>query len=393
MQRGKELFNTSIGPEGTNDNARKPAGRMSDFGWGSCYGCHPRGLTDGVTWMFGDGPRQTVSMESTVAHPQTPVLNVNVNANFAPLLPAFHQRALNWSAVRDEIQDFELNIRNVSGGQGLIALKDPFGNRAAVDPCVFNLRFTVNAACTDATREAEAAITTGRDADLDAHRRLHRVRHPRADHAQQGHRPRRGDRPRPVRRGQLPGLPRRRQLDRQHDRLRAAAAGGRDHRGAVESLPVQGGHLRCGAANELKGGAVAGQLNTDGANGVLGINIPSLLSVFAGGPYFHSGAAPTLDDVLANVQHRSLGTGGVDTLTNAGRPRQARQVRRQHRRQHADLPGKDDERSQGRCACRSAGPKEKRQVIESHLAPRSGARRRLDFGGVRLRQSMAAAAA
>ena len=69
--RGKELFNTSIGPEGTNDNARKPAGRMSDSGWGSCYGCHPRGLTDGVTWMFGDGPRQTVSMESTAAHPQT----------------------------------------------------------------------------------------------------------------------------------------------------------------------------------------------------------------------------------------------------------------------------------------------------------------------------------
>ncbi|MFI4930621.1 MAG: YncE family protein, partial [Burkholderiales bacterium] len=63
--RGKELFNTSIGPEGTNDNARKPAGRMSDSGWGSCYGCHPRGLTDGVTWMFPDGPRQTISMEST----------------------------------------------------------------------------------------------------------------------------------------------------------------------------------------------------------------------------------------------------------------------------------------------------------------------------------------
>jgi len=149
--RGKELFNTSIGPEGTNDNAKKPAGRMSDSGWGSCYGCHPRGLTDGVTWMFGDGPRQTISMESTVAHPQLPVINVNVNANFAPLLPAFHQRALNWSAVRDEIQDFELNIRNVSGGQGLIALKDPFGNRGVVDPCVFNLRFTVNATCTDAT--------------------------------------------------------------------------------------------------------------------------------------------------------------------------------------------------------------------------------------------------
>jgi hypothetical protein len=33
----------------------------------------------------------------------------------------FHdQRILNWSAVRDENQDFELNTRNVFGGRGLI---------------------------------------------------------------------------------------------------------------------------------------------------------------------------------------------------------------------------------------------------------------------------------
>src|SRR5262249_56786272 len=31
------------------------------------------------------------------------------------------------------------------------------------------------------------------------------------------------------------------------------------------------------------------------ANGVLGFNIPSVLSVFAGAPYFHSGQAPRLD--------------------------------------------------------------------------------------------------
>ena len=314
--RGKELFNTSIGPEGTNDNARRPAGRMSDFGWGSCYGCHPRGLTDGVTWMFGDGPRQTVSMESTVAHPQTPVVNVNVNADFAPLLPALHQRALNWSAVRDEIQDFELNIRNVSGGQGLIALRDPFGNRAAVDPCVFNLRFTVNATCTDATREAEAATTTGRDADLDALAAYiaFGIRAPITPH-----------------KASDPDVATGRALF-------AAANCQGCHGGAnwtastIDFAPpplatditagqlnrflCKAGTFDAASANELKGGAVAGQLNTDGANGVLGINIPSLLSVFAGGPFLHSGAAPTLDDVLANVQHRSLGTGGIDTLTH-----------------------------------------------------------------------------
>lgn len=319
--RGKELFNTSIGPEGTNDNARKPAGRMSDSGWGSCYGCHPRGLTDGVTWMFGDGPRQTVSMDSTAAHerarPQTAMVGVNVNSNFAPLLPAFHQRALNWSAVRDEIQDFELNIRNVSGGQGLIALKDATGQRAGVDPCVFNLQFALNAACTDATRQDEAAVTTGRDADLDAI----------AAYIAFGIR--------------APISPNRAvEADVIAGRGLFAAANCQACHGGVnwtsstldiapppKATEVTAGQLnrflcRAGTfdatlANELKGGAVAGQLNTDGANGVLGINIPSLVSVFASGPFFHSGAAQTLDDVLANVQHRSLGTSGVDTLANA----------------------------------------------------------------------------
>jgi cytochrome c peroxidase len=54
-----------------------------------------------------------------------------------------------------------------------------------------------------------------------------------------------------------------------------------------------------------------------GARGALGINTPSLLSVFASAPYFHSGAARTLDEVMENVTHRSDGTGGVDTLSSA----------------------------------------------------------------------------
>jgi YVTN family beta-propeller protein len=317
--RGKELFNTSVGPEGTNDNARKPAGRMSDFGWGSCYGCHPRGLTDGVTWMFGDGPRQTISMESTAVHSQVPQIGINVNNNFAPLLPTFRQRALNWSAVRDEIQDFELNIRNVSGGQGLIALPDGSlpGGRGAVDPCVFNLRFAVNAACTDATREAQAATTTGRDKDLDAI----------AAYISFGIR--------------APITPPARATDPdavQGRTLFAAANCQGCHSGAnwtastidftpppaaAEITAAQLNRFVCKVgtfdstkANELKAGNnVTGQANTDVANGILGINIPSLLNVFASSPFFHSGAARSLDEVLENAQHRSLGT-GVDTLSN-----------------------------------------------------------------------------
>src|SRR5262249_38104496 len=139
--RGEELFNTAIGPAGPVVESTPPAGRLSNFGWGACYNCHPNGHTDGVTWLFPDGPRQSISMESTAEHPQP--AGSMINANGAPLLPSFKQRALNWSAVRDEIQDFELNIRAVSGGEGLI-------------------------------RDGQAVVnlvptsTTGRDADLDS---------------------------------------------------------------------------------------------------------------------------------------------------------------------------------------------------------------------------------
>ena len=44
---------------------------------------------------------------------------------------------------------------------------------------------------------------------------------------------------------------------------------------------------------------------------------PSLLSLFAfPQTFFHNGAANSLAAVLANVTHRSAGTGGVDTLSN-----------------------------------------------------------------------------
>jgi hypothetical protein len=50
------------------------------------------------------------------------------------------------------------------------------------------------------------------------------------------------------------------------------------------------------------------------ARGILGFNVPSLISVFASAPYLHSGAAGTLNDVLLNVEHRTAGQTGVDVL-------------------------------------------------------------------------------
>ncbi len=77
-------------------------GRWSTNGWVSCAGCHPFGTTDNVTWSFPAGPRQTVDTSATYNSGAT------------------QQRILNWTAIFDEIHDFELNTRGVAGGTGAI---------------------------------------------------------------------------------------------------------------------------------------------------------------------------------------------------------------------------------------------------------------------------------
>jgi hypothetical protein len=76
----------------------------SDRGWGNCGSCHPDGRTDQVTWSFEAGPRQTVSLDGT----------------FGNLEGLADAHALNWTPVRDENDDFELNTRGVFGGRGFI---------------------------------------------------------------------------------------------------------------------------------------------------------------------------------------------------------------------------------------------------------------------------------
>ena len=78
--------------------------RLSSEGWQNCASCHFAGLTDGVVWVFGAGPRKSVPL----------------NGTFNPHNPD-DQRVLNYSAIFDEVQDFEANIRNVSGPGPLAA--------------------------------------------------------------------------------------------------------------------------------------------------------------------------------------------------------------------------------------------------------------------------------
>ena len=115
---GKELYNTSVGEfDPAAAGGAAITGRMSNNGWGSCAACHPFGLADNVVWIFPAGPRRTISQ----------------HADFDPGDPARNaMRPLNWTANRDEQEDFELNIRAVSGGLGLIVQADGSAQETAV---------------------------------------------------------------------------------------------------------------------------------------------------------------------------------------------------------------------------------------------------------------------
>ena len=83
-------------------------GKQSQDAWSSCGSCHDEGLADGVTWIFGDGPRQTLPMDG---------LYSKVNG-------AHDIRINNWSAARDSGTDFNQNSVGVQGGDGFAS--DPF---------------------------------------------------------------------------------------------------------------------------------------------------------------------------------------------------------------------------------------------------------------------------
>jgi YVTN family beta-propeller protein len=109
VQLGKLAFHTALGlPDSgifglpvRDIVPLEHRGKASNNGWSDCASCHPDGLSDNVSWIFGTGPRQTVSLD----------------AFFSKLNPA-DQRISNWSAVMGSITDFNNNARGVQGGTG-----------------------------------------------------------------------------------------------------------------------------------------------------------------------------------------------------------------------------------------------------------------------------------
>lgn len=94
--RGKRLFNTGVGRWSFRGQA-----------WSSCQTCHLDGLSDNVTWYFARGPRQSNSIEGS----------------FASKDPT-DQRIFNWGGLQDEAHDNENTVRGIQGGVGALVSVD-----------------------------------------------------------------------------------------------------------------------------------------------------------------------------------------------------------------------------------------------------------------------------
>jgi cytochrome c peroxidase len=265
---GKAIFFSSADVD-VPTGPKIPVGRLSSEGWSGCVSCHANGLTDQVVWIFGTGPRRSVPL----------------NGTFNPHNPN-DQKVLNYSAIFDEVQDFENNIRGTSGGLGLITLAD------GVTP--------------DPTLNAFALANTGRSAGLDALNAF-------------------------IARGIRTPISPLRNVNPFSQDARDIALG--------RKLFVENGCVKCHggggwsaarrdyipppAANEIVNGQVFRMLRTvstfNGANanevrqngvaplGADGFNPPSLLGAWALGPLLHNGSALTIDDVLDSAGHRRAG--------------------------------------------------------------------------------------
>lgn len=257
-------------------------GRMSNNGWGSCASCHPFRLSDNVVWIFGPAPAAP-SPNMPTSPPATPET----------------LRALNWSAIFDEEEDFELNIRGASGGLGLIIGADGVTQEPTV------------AAFTPANGEHRQLKVRGQNAwDAIKEYIAKGIRTPIW----------------PVSRPILTSCAAARCLSRTVARTAMAARSGPAHPRVRQAAPPDASLLTAGqlltelrpgntfnanAFNEIRATAVA-------PLGAGGFNPPTLLGLHAfPQTFFHNGSVNSLEAVMDNVQHRSDGNGGVDGLQSA----------------------------------------------------------------------------
>jgi YVTN family beta-propeller protein len=337
--KGRKFFVTGLGRWSLNGQA-----------WNSCEACHPDGMTDNVTWFFARGPRQTVSLDASY-DPQNPL----------------RRRVLNWTGIFDEIHDFELNTRGNSGGVGAIVhtVGPPVqaSDRIVFDGTAFQapqqVTTTPQAGLNGAASSLMPASGAGlRSAlsdwdDIDAYvktirsprapsnldanavaegKKLFEANHCAACHggshwtiAQVFYTP--GDDNNSAQgllrstRYTLPANfpptlnpPAAAGLGRASLRFSAstdpAVIGANDQINCV--LRDVGTYPTSGNAGVAPSGVLVREVRQDmstAAQGATGFNIPSLLGMVTGAPYFHAGAARTLEEALDDVfarHHRAL---------------------------------------------------------------------------------------
>jgi mono/diheme cytochrome c family protein len=210
---------------------------------------------------------------------------------------------LNWSGIFDEEEDFELNIRTVSGGAGLIVLEDGFTpdpNVGAFDPANANRRqLTVRGvpawnaikAYEQFGIRAPISPISKTDPDVLAGQNLFTQANCQSCHGGPQW---------------TSGL-----LDFTPPPDPSLIVSGQ----LIDELE-QVGTFDPNLLNEVRANAQA-PLGADG------FVPPSLLSLFAfQRAFFHNGAVDSLQAVLDNVTHRSAGSAGVDLLDDAELRRQ-----------------------------------------------------------------------
>ncbi len=271
VQYGKAIFYSSARVDLPTLGPVIPEGRLASEGWSGCVSCHANGFTDQVVWIFGAGPRRSVPLHATF-NPK--------NAN--------DQKILNYSAIFDEVQDFENNIRGTSGGLGLITLDNTV--TGAPDPTLnaFALPNTKRSAALDALSEF---IARGIRAPLSPARRLPLFSRDNRD----------------VIKG--------RKLFEQAGCVDCHGGAGwstarRDYTPPPATVEVVNGQVirflrQVGTFNA----ANVNEIRQNGAAplGADGYAPPSLLGAWAMGPLLHNGSAVTIDDILTNTTHRRAG--------------------------------------------------------------------------------------
>jgi len=264
-------------------------GKASDNGWSSCTSCHPDGLADGVTWIFPTGPRQTIPLDAFFAK-DTPL----------------DQRISNWNAVRGGITDFNNNSRNVQGGVGFA------GNPP--NPEIYNHGITQGAS--DALDAQSLWVQTVRAPILPAATDASAAQRGRdlfSANCASCHGGAKWTKSQVIY-ADNPAFDR--------DPLAAANPGTPRDPGVVNAGPQIVSYTV--GADSIKfiepigtfdpANPIEIRANAILALGGIGFNVPSLLGVAYHAPYFHSGAAQTLEETFPL---HALGGGTISSQLNA----------------------------------------------------------------------------